>query len=110
MADRRDVIGKRGVSSRRYCRSRAAVALLTAALGLMAAPVAVTEAAAQARDVDAKARDVDAKAHEVDAKARDGIVVEGNRRIDAETVRSYFHAAPGGRFDAAALDAGLKAL
>src|SRR4030088_485253 len=38
------------------------------------------------------------------------IEVHGNRRIDAETVRSYFHATPDGRFDAAARDAGLKAL
>ena len=45
-----------------------------------------------------------------DAKARDGITVEGNRRVDAGTVRSYFHAAPGGGFDAAALDTALKAL
>ena len=41
---------------------------------------------------------------------RETIEVEGNRRIDAETVRSYFHAAPDGRFDAAARDAALKAL
>jgi outer membrane protein insertion porin family len=38
------------------------------------------------------------------------IAVEGNRRIDADTVRSYFHAAPDGRYDAAARDAALKAL
>ena len=38
------------------------------------------------------------------------IDVEGNRRIDAETVRSYFHASPDGHYDAAALDAALKAL
>ena len=38
------------------------------------------------------------------------IEVHGNRRIDAETVRSYFHATADGRFDAAARDAGLKAL
>jgi outer membrane protein insertion porin family len=38
------------------------------------------------------------------------IAVEGNRRVDADTVRSYFHAAPDGRLDAAALDAALKAL
>ena len=36
--------------------------------------------------------------------------VQGNRRIDADTVRSYFHAAPDGRFDDAARDAALKAL
>src|SRR5712672_1070584 len=42
--------------------------------------------------------------------ARDQIVVEGNRRVDAETVRSYFHAGPDGRIDDAARDAALKAL
>src|ERR1700753_97382 len=36
--------------------------------------------------------------------------VEGSRRIDTETVRSYFHAAADGHYDAAALDAALKAL
>ena len=38
------------------------------------------------------------------------IVVEGNRRIDADTVRSYFKVAPGERLDSAKIDAGLKAL
>jgi outer membrane protein insertion porin family len=42
--------------------------------------------------------------------AAETIVVEGNRRIDADTVRSYFHAAPDGRLDTAALDAALKGL
>src|SRR5258707_14188480 len=42
--------------------------------------------------------------------ARNQIMVEGNRRVDAETVRSYFHAAPDGHFDDAARDAALKAL
>ncbi|SHK63633.1 outer membrane protein assembly factor BamA [Bradyrhizobium lablabi] len=42
--------------------------------------------------------------------SRDLIVVEGNRRVDAETVRSYFHAAPDGKFEEAARDAALKAL
>jgi len=40
----------------------------------------------------------------------DAIVVEGNKRVDAATVRSYFKAAADGRFDEAARDAGLKAL
>src|ERR1700704_5957357 len=44
------------------------------------------------------------------AQARETIDVQGNRRIDAETVRSYFHAAPDGRFDEAARDSALKAL
>src|SRR5579863_6839305 len=38
------------------------------------------------------------------------IVVQGNRRIDADTVRSYFKVAPGEHLDAAKIDAGLKAL
>ncbi len=38
------------------------------------------------------------------------IVVQGNRRIDADTVRSYFKVAPGEHLDAAKVDAGLKAL
>jgi outer membrane protein insertion porin family len=38
------------------------------------------------------------------------IVVEGNRRVDADTVRSYFKVAPGEHLDAAKIDAGLKAL
>ena len=42
--------------------------------------------------------------------AGETIDVEGNRRIDAETVRSYFHASPDGHYDAAALDDALKAL
>src|ERR1700686_3085371 len=43
-------------------------------------------------------------------RASETIDVEGNRRIDTETVRSYFHAAPDGHYDAAALDDALKAL
>jgi outer membrane protein insertion porin family len=77
-------------------RWRIAVVLFTAAFGLIAAPATADEA--------------DAKARVVDAKARDVITVQGNRRIDAETVRSYFHAAPDGRFDEAARDAALKEL
>jgi outer membrane protein insertion porin family len=42
--------------------------------------------------------------------ARADITVEGNRRVDADTVRSYFHAKPGERPDAAEIDAALKAL
>lgn len=42
--------------------------------------------------------------------ARATIRVEGNRRIDAETVRSYFQPSSDGRYDAAALDAALKTL
>ena len=41
------------------------------------------------------------------------IVVQGNRRIDADAIRAYFHgmhAAPGAGFTPAALDAALKEL
>jgi outer membrane protein insertion porin family len=72
----------------RCCRSISAGALLVAALGF-AAPALAAETAARTRET---------------------IVVQGNRRVDTETVRSYFHAAPDGRFDAAARDAALKAL
>ena len=71
----------------RQCRrSITAGALLVAALGLVSAPAAA------------------------EAPSRDMITVQGNRRIDADTVRSYFHPAPDGRFDDAARDAALKAL
>src|SRR5258708_18825648 len=70
--------------------------LMLAALGPFPARALAAETAAQTRDAD--------------AKARDAIEVQGNRRIDADTVRSYFHAAPDGRFDDATRDAALKAL
>jgi len=44
------------------------------------------------------------------AKAAETITVDGNHRVDAETVRSYFHASSDGRYDEAARDAALKAL
>jgi len=67
---------------RRCRRATAAGALLIAAVALFSAP----------------------------AFAAETIEVVGNRRVDAETVRSYFPAAPGGRYDEAARDAALKAL
>jgi outer membrane protein insertion porin family len=42
--------------------------------------------------------------------ASSAIRVEGNRRIEASSIRTYFHAAPGGQLDDADLDTGLKAL
>jgi outer membrane protein insertion porin family len=75
--------------SERCYRSISAGALLATALGLFSAPALAAEAAAQAHE---------------------SIAVEGNRRVDTETVRSYFHAAPDGRFDEAARDAAFKAL
>ena len=38
------------------------------------------------------------------------ISVEGNRRVDVETIRSYFRPGPSGRLDQGVLDDGLKAL
>ncbi len=38
------------------------------------------------------------------------IQVEGNRRVEVETIRSYFKPGPGGRLDQAQIDDGLKAL
>jgi outer membrane protein insertion porin family len=85
-----------------------------AALTLFSAQAIAAEMPAQARQLDAKTRDGDAKTRDGDGdgdvKARDAIEIEGNRRIDAETVRSYFHAAADGHFDEAARDAALKAL
>jgi outer membrane protein insertion porin family len=95
-AGRRDVIKQCRTAGRRCGRWIAMGALLVAAAGPISSPVHAAEAGAQARDAD--------------AKARDAIDVQGNRRVDAETVRSYFHAAPDGRFDEAARDAALKAL
>ena len=52
----------------------------------------------------------EAPASDVEAKARELIAVQGNRRIDVATVRSYFHPTVDGHFDEAARDAALKAL
>jgi outer membrane protein insertion porin family len=38
------------------------------------------------------------------------IVVQGNRRVESDTIISYFSLAPGERLDAAKIDAGIKAL
>src|SRR5882672_4747923 len=58
-------------------------------LGLLAAGVAVEPARAQSASQ---------------------IVVEGNKRVEADTIRSYFRAGGGDRLDAARIDAALKAL
>src|SRR5262249_17787280 len=47
---------------------------------------------------------------QVTSSITSSIMVEGNRRIEADTIRSYFHVRPGGRLDAAAMDAALKDL
>jgi outer membrane protein insertion porin family len=38
------------------------------------------------------------------------IVVQGNQRVEAETIRSYFRPGPSGRLDAFTIDEGVKAL
>ncbi|WP_284418420.1 MULTISPECIES: outer membrane protein assembly factor BamA [unclassified Bradyrhizobium] len=44
------------------------------------------------------------------AVAATSITVEGNRRIEADTIRSYFKPGPSGALDAGQVDDGLKAL
>jgi outer membrane protein insertion porin family len=44
------------------------------------------------------------------AQTAGSIVVEGNRRVEAETIRSYFHTNPGERLDSFKIDQALKAL
>jgi len=46
----------------------------------------------------------------VAAQSVDAIAIEGNRRVEAETIRSYFRPGPGGHLDQAAIDDGLKEL
>ena len=38
------------------------------------------------------------------------IIVQGNQRVEAETIRSYFRPGPGGQLDAFQVDEGVKAL
>ncbi len=76
------------------CRRLGVAGALLVALALHSAPMLAAEAAAQ----------------DVEAKTREAITVQGNRRIDADTVRSYFHPTPDGRFDETARDGALKAL
>src|SRR6201994_2330571 len=44
------------------------------------------------------------------AQTLSSIEVVGNRRVEIETIRSYFHAGPGGTLTGPAIDDGLKAL
>jgi len=44
------------------------------------------------------------------AQTAASVVVEGNRRVEVETIRSYFKPGPGGRLDQGAIDDALKAL
>src|SRR5216684_3612941 len=69
------------------------VGLVLAGIVLSASVVAVTTERAYAQAVTVSS-----------------IVVQGNQRVDAETIRSYFKAGAGGRLDAFAIDEGVKAL
>ena len=44
------------------------------------------------------------------AQTARSIVIEGNRRVEADTIRSYFKPGPNGQLDAIQIDEGLKAL
>src|SRR5215831_9962850 len=44
------------------------------------------------------------------AQTVNSIVVQGNQRVEADTIRSYFKPGPSGRLDAFEIDAGVKAL
>ncbi len=44
------------------------------------------------------------------AQGASSIVVEGNRRVDSDTIRSYFKPGPSGRLDGGSIDDALKAL
>ncbi len=70
---------------------------LFAALMLVALPVASTVTAALISSPAA-------------AQTASSIAVEGNRRVEVETIRSYFKPGPGGRLDQGRIDDGLKAL
>jgi len=70
---------------------------LSAALIMFAVPV-VTPLAVTLASSQAAAQNVNQ------------IEVVGNRRVEVETIRSYFKAGPGGRLDGASIDDGLKAL
>src|ERR1700738_4136781 len=70
---------------------------LVAALMIFAAPVAATLATMLVSSPAA-------------AQTVSSIEVEGNRRVEVETIRSYFKPGPSGRLDQAQIDDGLKAL
>ncbi len=72
---------------------RGALAAVLLAVALPAATVAVTAIASPAI-----------------AQTASSIVVEGNRRVEAETIRTYFKPGPGGRIDSGSINDGLRAL
>src|SRR6201992_562285 len=98
LSDRRDVTRQwndKGASRMNFgMRVRGG---LLAALIMVATPVVATLGAALASSP-------------VAAQTVSTIQVEGNRRVEVETIRSYFKAGPGGRLDQGNIDDGLKAL
>jgi outer membrane protein insertion porin family len=70
---------------------------LLAALIMFGAPMAATVAAGVVSS-------------SASAQTVDSIQVEGNRRVEVSTIRSYFKPGPGGRLDQGQIDDGLKAL
>jgi outer membrane protein insertion porin family len=44
------------------------------------------------------------------AQAEGAVTIDGNRRIGADAIKSYFHASDGGHFTDADLDAAVKAM
>ncbi len=70
---------------------------LLAALIMFAVPVAATLTAAFVASPAA-------------AQTVASIIVEGNRRVEVDTIRSYFRPGPGGKLGQAQIDDGLKAL
>jgi outer membrane protein insertion porin family len=75
----------------RYVRGPGLVGLVLGIIVLNIAPVALPPVAAYAQTAAL-------------------ITVEGNRRVEASTIRSYFKPGPSGRLDELAIDAGYKAL
>src|SRR6201992_501880 len=98
LSDRRDVTRQwndKGASRMNFgMRVRGG---LLAALIMVATPVVATLGAALASSP-------------VAAQTVSTIQVEGNRRVEVETIRSYFTPGPGGRLGQGTLDDGLKAL
>ncbi len=82
--------------------------MIAAALGVAALSLSPARICAQTIAETAPASQAESNTRHSELKTR--IEVEGNRRVDAGTVRSYFHAAPDGRVDEAARDAALKSL
>src|SRR5260370_19786562 len=80
----------------RFVRVLSIAGLVLGGMGLSLAAVSVTAGVAYAQTSG--------------SQTVNSIVVEGNRRVEASTVRSYFKAGPGGRLDAQSIDDAYKAL